>query len=43
VFNTGLDEDIHDASIDYVSETYVPEPGSLGLIGVAGLLVRRKR
>lgn len=43
VFNNGLDEDDHDASIDHVGMTYVPEPGCLGLLAGAGVLLRRKR
>jgi len=38
VFNNGMTEAVHDAAIDSV-----PEPASLGLLGLAGLFVGRRR
>ncbi len=44
VFNAGLDEEIHDAAIDYVESTLVPAPGALSLLPIGALpLIRRRR
>ena len=45
VFNNGLTEDQHDAAIEYVTATIVPEPAgaALAVIASATLLARRRR
>ena len=44
VFNNGLDEGVHDAALDWVGSTVVPEPGVIGLLGIAiPMLLRRRR
>ncbi|HQY89442.1 MAG TPA: hypothetical protein PK402_12390 [Tepidisphaeraceae bacterium] len=43
VYNNGLDESVHDAAIDFVSATYVPEPTML-MVALAALpLLARRR
>lgn len=39
----GSDEASHEAAVDYVQSTLVPEPGSLALLASGGLLLRRRR
>lgn len=45
LFNNGLDEELHEASIEYAETTLVPEPTSAVLLaGLGGLaLIRRRR
>ena len=45
VFNNGLSEEQHDAAIEYVTATIVPEPAAAGLAAAASgaLLLRRRR
>ncbi len=43
VFNAGLDEEIHDAALDYAENVLVPAPGAVGLIAVAGLGAMSRR
>lgn len=45
VYNNGLDEEVHDAAMDHVQSTLVPEPATFGALGAgaAGLLMRRRR
>lgn len=42
VFNLGLDEVAHEAAEEYVENVLVPEPTSLVLLTLAGLLIRRR-
>ena len=44
VFNAGLDEDAHEAALEYVESVYVPAPGAsmLAIAGLAGLTRRRR-
>lgn len=43
VFNNGEDEMVHDAAIDYVQDVIIPAPGSLALLGLGALAMRRRR
>lgn len=45
VFNYGLDEEEHDAAIEYVESTLVPTPGAaiIGAMGLAAAARRRRR
>ncbi|MFI4883177.1 MAG: PEP-CTERM sorting domain-containing protein [Phycisphaerales bacterium JB064] len=43
VFNNGADEMEHDAAIAYVEDVIVPAPGSLALLGLGALAMRRRR
>lgn len=43
VFNAGLDEEYHEEAIEWVEATYVPAPGGVGLLALAGLASRRRR
>lgn len=42
-FNYGADEEVHEASIAYVEHNLVPEPGSLALLALGGVLLARRR
>jgi len=41
--NEGVDTVSNEPSIDTVTLTFVPEPGSLALLGLGGLLIARRR
>lgn len=44
VFNNGMDEEDHDAAIEWVVENVVPAPGAVGLAMIAGAAgIRRRR
>ena len=43
VFNAGLDEELHDAAIDYVEASYVPAPSGIAALGIAGVFASRRR
>lgn len=42
VFNLGMSEEEHDAAVEWVEANLVPAPGAIVLLGVAGLLRRRR-
>lgn len=45
VFNAGLEEDMHEAAIEYVEDVLVPAPGATALLALAGMgaVSRRRR
>lgn len=43
VFNNGVDEDIHDAAIEYVEDVIVPAPAGAAVLAMGGLLAARRR
>lgn len=43
VLNNGVDERVHDAAIAYVEDVIVPAPGSLAVLGLGALAMRRRR
>lgn len=43
VYNNGLDEELHDEAIDWVQANLVPEPASMALLSLGGLLLWRRR
>ena len=43
VFNAGLDEDAHDAAIEYAESVLVPAPSAAGLLALAGLGAMSRR
>lgn len=45
VFNAGLDEEFHEAAIEYVEKNLVPTPGAMSLLAIAGIggAARRRR
>jgi len=43
VFNSGVDEEIHEDAIDFVQTTMVPEPTSVALVGLLGAAFLRRR
>jgi hypothetical protein len=43
VYNWNLTEADHEAAVEWVEANYVPEPASLGLLGLGSLLLRRRR
>ncbi len=43
VFNAGLDEEIHDAAVEYAESVLVPAPSSAGLLALAGLSAMTRR
>lgn len=44
VFNAGLEEDLHEEAIEYVEHVFVPAPGAMGVLAIAGLgMVSRRR
>jgi len=43
VVNFGMSEELHDEVIEYVEDNIAPAPGSLALLGLAGLAATRRR
>jgi hypothetical protein len=43
VFNLGLDEEDHDAAIDWVEDNLVPAPGAAGALALLGVAAVRRR
>ncbi len=43
VYNWNLSETAHEAAVGWVEANYVPEPATLGLLGLGSLLLRRRR
>jgi hypothetical protein len=43
VINDGLDEETHEAAIEWVEDNLVPAPGSLALVGIGVLAATRRR
>jgi hypothetical protein len=43
VYNLGMDEEAHEAAIEWVEANLVPAPGAMMLLGLAGLAGRRRR
>ena len=45
VFNAGLDEEFHEEAIEYVESVFVPTPGAMSLLAIAGIggAARRRR
>ncbi len=43
VFGLGADENTHDAAIEYVEHEIVPEPTTIALLGIGGLMALRRR
>ncbi len=43
VMNRGLDEEVHDAAIDYVRDVLVPTPGAFATFALAGVVFHGRR